>query len=284
MVIPRLGLTDEDSPSQSSLKRKLTTRPPPQLFDPSKCTRQILVRHGEKHVYTFKSWKFRHGLQVKFYNPHSLTVAHEIHSSFFHLFMKAKELAGEGVEVFETSSMPWPSFWQFVPGDCVIIHSEDGQKLGTVLTSPQRINQYLGCEVSIDNEGDHCILVQHLEKNIILGEFIEVLAGVHAGKKGFVAAKAEVLLGICIGQRTNGVDFQVHVNSPLERHQQHFNVEVPWKEVEVLVQSGHFVGRRGIVKNVRVNFRGSLCLSLWVPDYNCSVDIDHSAVVERQWV
>ncbi|KIK56765.1 hypothetical protein GYMLUDRAFT_61807 [Collybiopsis luxurians FD-317 M1] len=358
MVVPRLGLTDEDRPSSSS-KRKLTTRPPPQLFDPLKCTYNSLVRHGEKHIYTYKSWKFENGLQVKFYNPQSLSPAREIPASLFRLFMESNDMAGSEDEVFEASSMPWPSFWLFVPGDRVIIHSEDGKKCGTVLTTPDCSSRYPGCEVNVDNEGLHHVLLRHLEKNVILGEFVEVLAGVHIGKKGFVAAKVDALLGICLGQRTSGVDFWVHVNSvklsapdyfnteipwlnvevqlrsgpyagwtgfvqdvavnsarslsitvrlpqgqictvgyhairerwtqrllldhqPLKRHQQQFNVEVPWKEVEVLIQSGHFLGCRGIVKNIRVDFRGSLCLSLWVPDYNCSIDIDHSAVVERQ--
>ncbi|KIK53125.1 hypothetical protein GYMLUDRAFT_250698 [Collybiopsis luxurians FD-317 M1] len=312
MVVPRLGLTNEDAPSQPSLsKRKLTTRPLPQLFYPSKCTCQSLVHHDEKHIYTYKSWNFENSLQVKFYNPQTLFSAHEIPPFLYRMFMELNDMAGCKDGAFEASSMPWPSFWLFVPGDCVIIHSEDRTKFGTVISSDCS-GQYPGCEVDVDNE-----------------------AGVHMGKKGFVAAKVDALLGICIGQCTSGVDFQVHVNSvklttpdylnteipwlnievqlqsgsyagwtgfvrdvavnsarslsitvqlphgqvctvgyhtvrerwtqrllldyqPLGCHQQQFNVEVPWKEVEVLIQSGHFLGRRGIVKNIRVDFRGSL--------------------------
>ncbi|KAJ3990770.1 hypothetical protein F5050DRAFT_1716631, partial [Lentinula boryana] len=69
---------------------------------------------------------------------------------------------------------------------------------------------------------------------------------------------------------------------PLKPHQRQFDVEVPWKEIEVLIQCGRFVGCSGIVKNVRRDFRGSLCLSLWIPSCGCSIDIDHSAVCERR--
>ena len=68
---------------------------------------------------------------------------------------------------------------------------------------------------------------------------------------------------------------------PLKPHQQQFNVELPWKEVEVDIQSGCFQGCRGIIKNVRVDFWGCLRLSLWVPSHDCSIDIDHSVVLEK---
>ncbi|KAJ3779755.1 hypothetical protein GGU10DRAFT_381844 [Lentinula aff. detonsa] len=68
---------------------------------------------------------------------------------------------------------------------------------------------------------------------------------------------------------------------PLKKYQQQFDVEVPWKECEVVVQSGRFAGYQGVVKNVRQDFRGSPHLSLWMTVFNCSIEIDHSAVVER---
>jgi hypothetical protein len=69
---------------------------------------------------------------------------------------------------------------------------------------------------------------------------------------------------------------------PLKPHQRQFDVEVPWKEVEVCIKSGRFAQCYGVIKNVRVDFRGSLCLALWLPKYRCSLEIDHSAVVERK--
>ena len=67
---------------------------------------------------------------------------------------------------------------------------------------------------------------------------------------------------------------------PLKRHQQQYNVEVPWKEVKVVIQTGRFTGSLAVVKNVRLDFRGALRLSLWVIAQRCSIDIDHSAVRE----
>lgn len=83
---------------------------------------------------------------------------------------------------------------------------------------------------------------------------------------------------------TNGVDRTNRFlmdHQPLKQHQQLFNVELPWKEVEVTVLSGYFKGCDGIVKNVRRDLKQSISLSLWIPSYRCSIDIDHSAVHEK---
>ncbi|KAJ3717363.1 hypothetical protein C8R42DRAFT_724266 [Lentinula raphanica] len=288
--------------------------------------------------------------------------------------MDAKSLAGAG-HLIEMSSMPLPSFWQFEPGEKVLIHSDEGQRFGTVISFILKTPRSdPACEVDIEGER-WPILIRNLEKEILLGQYIEVVAGVHIGKKGFVVGKCDTLLGICIGQDTNGLvskrcsvenvltfshqDFRVHANSvmlavpdyshtkvpwlnvevmlvsgphvgstgvikdvavnstrslsitvslpnkqecvvgyhtvrerstrrllmdhqPLQRHQQQFNVEVPWKDVEVTIQSGRFMNNSAIVKNVRHDFRGGLCLSLWVPRYRCSIDIDHAASYSTQ--
>ncbi|KAJ3764674.1 hypothetical protein FB446DRAFT_32740 [Lentinula raphanica] len=359
MVVPRLHFTDEDGPSapSPSSKRKLPSRPPPQLFNPAKCVQDELIRHKRDHVFSYKSWRFEYGLQVKVFNSISLCPAREIPPSICRLFMDAKSLAGAG-HLIEMSSMPLPSFWQFEPGEKVLIHSDEGQRFGTVISFiPKTPRSDPACEVDIEGER-WPILIRNLEKEILLGQYIEVVAGVHIGKKGFVVGKCDTLLGICIGQDTNGLDFRVHANSvmlavpdyshtkvpwldvevmlvsgphvgstgvikdvavnstrslsitvslpnkqecvvgyhtvrerstrrllmdhqPLQRHQQQFNVEVPWKDVEVTIQSGRFMNNSAIVKNVRRDFRGGLCLSLWVPRYRCSIDIDHAAVCER---
>ncbi|KAJ3832859.1 hypothetical protein F5878DRAFT_634028 [Lentinula raphanica] len=359
MVVPRLHFTDEDGPSapSPSSKRKLPFRPPPQLFNPAKCVQDELIRHKRDHVYSYRSWRFEYGLQVKVFNSISLCPAREIPPSICRLFMDAKSLAGAG-HLIEMSSMPLPSFWKFEPGEKVLVHSDEGQRFGTVILSiPKGPRSDPACEVDIEGER-WPILIRNLEKEIILGQYIEVLAGVHVGKKGFVVGKCDTLLGICIGHDTNGLDFRVHANSvklavpdyshtkvpwlnvevtlvsgphigstgfikdvavnstrslsitvslsnkqecvvghhavrerstrrllmdhqPLQRHQQQFNVEVPWKDVEVTIQSGRFMNCSAIVKNVRRDFRGGLRLSLWVPRYRCSIDIDHAAVCER---
>lgn len=71
---------------------------------------------------------------------------------------------------------------------------------------------------------------------------------------------------------------------PLKSHQHQFDVEVPWKDVEVIIQSGSFNLSIGVVKDVRRDFRGSLRILLWIAQHNCSIEIDHLAVVERRYV
>ncbi|KAE9384026.1 hypothetical protein BT96DRAFT_1008518 [Gymnopus androsaceus JB14] len=71
-------------------------------------------------------------------------------------------------------------------------------------------------------------------------------------------------------------------HQPLKPHQSQFDVDVPWKDVEVVIQSGSFVSSIGIVKDVRRDFRGSLRVLLWIVQHNCSVEVDHSAVMERR--
>lgn len=51
---------------------------------------------------------------------------------------------------------------------------------------------------------------------------------------------------------------------PLKSHQHQFDVEVPWKDVEVIIQSGSFDSSIGIVKDVRRDFRGSLRILSWI--------------------
>ncbi|KAJ3766477.1 hypothetical protein FB446DRAFT_653752 [Lentinula raphanica] len=241
-----------------------------------------LIRHKQDHVYSYKSWRFEYGLQVKIFNHTSLHPSRKIAPSLCRLFMDAKSMAGTS-HLIEMSSMPLPSFWRFEPGDQVIIHSDDFRRFGKVLSSVDHDIRNPACEVDVG--GEICIVpVRDLEKEIILGHYIEVLAGVHLGRKGFVVGKSDTLLGICAGQDSTGLDFRVHANSVKLTVPDFSHTKIPWldvEEVEVIIQSGRFVKCNGIVKNVRRNFRGGLCLSLWVPHYRCSIDIDYSAVCER---
>ncbi|KAE9384924.1 hypothetical protein BT96DRAFT_1093799 [Gymnopus androsaceus JB14] len=121
------------------------------------------------------------------------------------LFSELKKRAGK--DLFEIATMPLPSFWHFSLGEKVLIHYKEGVTFGTVLT----------LEEEGDMEKSWCIvdvvMVRYLEKSIIPGNFVKVLQGAHIGKSGFVVAKIDDHLGICIGARTTGIDFRVHVNS-----------------------------------------------------------------------
>jgi len=201
-VIPRLGLTDEDPPCSSPTKRKRRNhRPPLKLFDRESCTQLNGFSEDGKYQYSYKSWTFEFRLQLKVFNPSSVSPAREMSTNVFALFMEAQRLAGERF-LFEEVTMPLPSCWRFEVGEPVIIYDKDGNaRKGMVCATPEG-NQ---CEVDVLGKGVQVVQVRNLVKSIILGEYIEVLAGVHVGKVGFVVAQSEAHLGVCVGAHTNRV-------------------------------------------------------------------------------
>lgn len=193
LVVPRLDFTPEDSPLIQS-KRKFCHRPSPRLFNSNECAQEDLVRHKE-HVFSYKTWRFEHGLLVKFYNQASVSPAREMPLSKCNLFLSAKE---NGADI-DIPSMPIPSFWRFELGERVIVGPQ--RKYGTIasLFDPVGTGAKANhCEVDFANEGRQLVPVQHLTKDIVLGQHIEVLSGLHSGKQGFVIAQSDALLGICV--------------------------------------------------------------------------------------
>ncbi|KAF9062821.1 hypothetical protein BDP27DRAFT_1368531 [Rhodocollybia butyracea] len=352
MVVPRLDYSDKDTDTLRSLssKRKRRLRPSPQLFDPSQFIQEELVPHKTLHVFSYRSWRFEYGLLVKIYSENTLSPAREVPSSTAGLFLEAKN-RGAGIEM---ESRPTSSLWRFNPGEPVL--STETGNYGTMTSSFDPFSAPSHPLVDFKDEGIQMVRVTTIIKVINLGQFVEVLAGIHSGKKGFVIAKNDALLGICFS--TNSLDIQIHANSvtistpdflrteipwlnvrvkllsgaftgspgtvkdvkvtsarrlaitvrldnghectvgyhavrelisskllldhrPLERHQQEFNVEFPWKKIQVIIRSGRFAGHFAIVKNAWIDFRGALRLSLWVSSYNCSIEINSSALHEQ---
>ncbi|KAJ3715440.1 hypothetical protein C8R42DRAFT_556964, partial [Lentinula raphanica] len=245
-------------------KRKLSSRPPPQLFNPTKCVQDELIRHKQEHIFSYKSWRFEYGLQVKVFNSISLGPARDIPLSICRLFMDAKAIAGAG-HLIEMSSMPVPSFWKFEPGEKVIIHSDDCTRFGTLVSSQKNLRSVLVCEVDIGSE-TLSVPIRDLEKEILLGQYVEVVGGVHLGKKGFVVGKSDTLLGICINQETNGLDFRVHANAVKIAVPDFSRTKTPWLNVEVIVESGPNRGLSGFVKDVVVNSTRSLAITVCLPN------------------
>ncbi|KAJ3825928.1 hypothetical protein F5878DRAFT_541234 [Lentinula raphanica] len=280
MVVPRLHFTDADGVStpSSSSKRKLSTRPSPQLFNPTRCMQDALIRHQKAHVFSYKSWRFEYGLQVKVFNCTSLAPAREISLSLCRLFMDAKAMAGD--HLIEMSSMPVPSFWKFEPAEKVLIHSDDCTRFGKVVSSPQDgLRSVPVCEVDIGGE-IWSVPVRDLEKDIPLGHYVEVVGGVHIGKKGFVVGKSDTLLGICIVTRVFQ-DFRVHVNSVTLAIPDFSRTKLPWLNVEVTVESGPHAGLTGFVKDVAVNSTRSLSITVCLSNGQESV-FGYHTLRERQ--
>lgn len=93
-VIPRLGLTDEDPPSSSSSKRKrCNSRPPLKLFDRESSIQFRGLSEVGEFQYSYKSWSFEFGLQVKVFNPSSLCSARQMSTGVYTIFMEAQRLA-----------------------------------------------------------------------------------------------------------------------------------------------------------------------------------------------
>jgi hypothetical protein len=198
MVIPRLEFAeDDDNTSRPRSKRKLKrqSRPPPRLFNPSEY-KQALVQQ-EDLFYCYKAYSFRHGLQFKTYSERSLSPADEIPQSSFELFMTAK---GRGAEI-DVSSMPIRSAWRFKPGERVII--QPFKKIATIASSfdPSEAQ----CMVEIDKEGLNLVLVKDIKKDIIPGHYVELLAGNHSGKKGFVIGRTGDLLAIWFDDQVSSI-------------------------------------------------------------------------------
>ncbi|KAE9390814.1 hypothetical protein BT96DRAFT_1001952 [Gymnopus androsaceus JB14] len=262
-VVPRLGLTYEDCSSSSSSKRKRRSPcPPSEHFDCESCMQLEGSLEVGKFMYSYKSWSFEYGLQVKAFNPSSLSPAREMPTSVYSLFMEAQKLAGDRF-LFEEATMPLPSCWRFEPGESVTVHGTDGKAYcGTVSAAPEGNT----CEVNVVSKGLQVVPVRNLEKGIILGEYIKVLVGVHVGKMGFVVAQSGAHLGVCVGAHMNGVDFLVHANSVKLSTPEFTTSVMPWINVEVTLLPQPFSGWSGVVKNVIVDARQSLCLGVQLLD------------------
>ncbi|KAJ3789213.1 hypothetical protein GGU10DRAFT_372413 [Lentinula aff. detonsa] len=268
LVVPRLKSNTKDDPSTSNEhKCQLPSRPPPLLFKPASYDQDQLIQHKRGHVFTFKSWRFMFGLQVKTFSRISLCSARDIPLSIYHLFMDAKALAGPAGDIIDISSMPLPLFWMFEPGELVIVHSNTGSlKRSRTVVSFSTLNNNSVCEVDLGDGGHKMVLAKNMEKDIILGQYVEVLAGVHLGQKGFVVAKINALLGICVGLQTNGVNFHVHVNSVKLALPEYLNTKIPWLNVQVWVVNRPYINWTGFVKHVAVTSGCSLAITVCSPD------------------
>ncbi|KAJ3990847.1 hypothetical protein F5050DRAFT_1880790 [Lentinula boryana] len=226
MVVPRLDYySDKGTLPSLSSKRKRRLRPSPQLFDPNQCVQEELVPHKRQHVFSYRSWRFDYGLLVKTYNANTLSPAREVPSSVASLFLEAKK---RGADI-EIESMPTSSLWRFNTGEPVL--STETGKHGTMASSFDPVNAPSAPLVDFKDEGTHMVSVTSIIKDIMLGQYVEVLAGVHSGKKGFVVAKTDALLGIIFD--TNSLHIQIHANSVTISMPDFFTSEIPWLNVQV---------------------------------------------------
>ncbi|KAE9398584.1 hypothetical protein BT96DRAFT_821645 [Gymnopus androsaceus JB14] len=290
LLVPRLvyPLQVIDTPDEALRskapfsKRKRETRPPLALLEPSKC-RNHLQRISSTD-FRYQNWDFSGGLILKLFSKQTLVAAQEIPSEIASLFQTVQEQHDGLVNL---ATMPLPAFWDFQEGERVlIIASNSERKAGTVQTAPQWQRAAVGlvqvCEINVAELGFQSIRTRNILKDISIGDFVEVVAGQHQGKSGFIAAKNDGHLGICKGTKGRGiVSCWFFAQSP---SQQEFNIEFPWRDVQVRIVVGTFADQLGIVKNVWRDFRGFLRLLIYITNQFCSIELDHCCVVECRYV
>lgn len=131
--------------------------------------------------------------------------------------------------------------------------------------------------VDFKEEGTQRVHVTTIIKDIMLGQYIEVLAGVHSGKKGFVVAKTDALLGIsfdtnslvCLGKAIK----LAHIDLPLaylNTWQLSHNLDARFSQVgdSLVKRSGQIAvgGLCGFVWYCK-RCQGDLCKK---PSYHCA--------------
>jgi transcription antitermination factor NusG len=182
LIVPRLP-----PPNRSSIKKgkrpRYTAPPPLSLFDPLfiKKTYNIVPKKKE-NTYFFNGDKFEHGLLVKDFGASAVSstsvfISTEAHSLFLqspHPLILACN---------RRNNFPNPAEWNLSPGELVHALSDDGKEIG--LGHICKVDSRYA-EVELKS-GELLNLDWHnVGKYIRVGDFVEVVAGAHTGRKGFV--------------------------------------------------------------------------------------------------
>lgn len=202
LVIPRLEFAypddDESKPSKRQWKRQV--RPSPRLFNPDECIQEDLIQQGDQ-IYSYEHYSFKYGLQVKTYSERTLSLAVEISPLNYSLFKTAND---KGAEI-DLSSIPIRSFWRFEPGERVVIYPSN--RIGTIASSFNPVDTR--CQVELEEEGVHLVFVKDIRKDIVPGHYVELLAGIHTGKKGFVIGRAGDRLAIWFDNQVSSIWYTI---------------------------------------------------------------------------
>lgn len=124
----------------------------------------------------------------------------------------------------------------------------------------------------IGDEGQ-LVLVKDIKKDIIPGDYVELLAGIHSGKKGFVIGRVSNCLSIWSDDLVSAIfffrtflthsqDVPAHINSVRLSQPDFCHMEMPWLDVHVKVMSGPFAAQRGVVTNVAVTSSRTLAITV----------------------
>ncbi|KAK1222611.1 hypothetical protein PQX77_014532 [Marasmius sp. AFHP31] len=280
LVVPRLSRPKQlapDDPDAKALDPDEPAQtipcpecPPPCLFCPNDFDEG--VERESDHVFRFRRQTFSHGLLVKFFGEPSLTATRTVSPDFCELFLNSKH------PFVETFSFPLPQFFVFLVGDKVLPSEDSRRGVIKELSDESCVVEFEGPE-----EEKQVYSLASVQKVVVPGDTIQVLAGEHSGKEGLVVERHGSIL--CVAERENRntrTSFFAHTNAvkvcPLtyDPHQ-----DVPWYNLEVIVNRGSYSNVRAVVKGVRLTpLRDCLKLLLFVTELACSVEVDLDEVVE----
>ncbi|KAK1233698.1 hypothetical protein PQX77_003137 [Marasmius sp. AFHP31] len=254
LVIPRLA--DE------------LERPPPRLFEPKDFGEA--VEQESEHTFRFQRKTFTYGLLIKFFRDLSLSSTRVLPPDLGSLFLLSKH------PFLESFPLPLPQFFVFLVGDSVNL-PRDG-RTGVIEEVDGK-----ACVVNFGNDERHVHAVDDLQKVVVPGDSIQVIAGVHSGKEGLVVERQASILRVFTRNDTHSrTTLFIHVNSVrICRLSFDSHDDTPWLGIDVVILRGRYCDMRATVKGVRLTpLRDRIKLSLYIAELACSVEVGIEEVAE----
>ncbi|ESK83833.1 hypothetical protein Moror_13516 [Moniliophthora roreri MCA 2997] len=288
-------------------KRKLKTQPPPNLFNPDHhpCTEVTAVgtnadrfkdpkfqyvipsnftniqwNQKDDYTFVFQGNTFVFGLLVKFFSEQVLYLANSMSAELYFLFSICCH------PIVWWFPVPQPDSWHFEVGDYV------------VCDQPNMPVYLYGWFVEMSNDR-HCIidlgygeeehlrvvLAQYLKKVFEPGDYVKVVSGPHQGREGLILEKLNSFIGVLeVHGHSTQVDFFVHVNSVQQTKQSFTQVDIPWRNVHVLIlKQGRYKNMNGVVKDIlQSRSHVALFVSVYISDLDCTEKFRYPEVMELE--
>ncbi|KAJ8093964.1 hypothetical protein PM082_009847 [Marasmius tenuissimus] len=280
LLVPRLAYPKPPEPADPDAKAPnpndpvLTTlpqeSPPPRLFSPEDFDGGVECESDA--TFRFRKQTFSHGLVIKFLRDTSVTPTRVVPSHLGELFLRSKH------PFLASFPLPLPEYFVFRIGDKVLPSGES--RAGVI----EEIGDEL-CVVTFkeSNSEKQNYPLASVEKIVVPGDTVEVLAGEHLGKEGFVSERhGSVLCVLARDDRHAKTNFFVNVNSvkvgPLSFD---LHEDMPWRNLEVSIIHGRYRDMRAVVKSARLTpLRDRLKLLVFITELACLWEVELDAVIE----
>ncbi|KAK1234555.1 hypothetical protein PQX77_002239 [Marasmius sp. AFHP31] len=267
LLVPRLS-DPKKRQSRDNVAAPESERSPLRLFNPEDFDEG--VERDFDHTFRFQRKTFSHGLLIKFVRKRSLTATRVLPSDLGALFLRSEH------PFLRHFPLPLPEFFVFQVGDKVTLLGDGRSGI---------IEEVEGetCVIHFGNDERHVQPVGNLQKDVVPGDSIQVVAGDHLGKEGLVVERHDSLLHVFARDDSRSrVTFFVHINS-VKIHRLSFDPheDVPWLNLEVVIIDEKYHDMRATVKAVRLTpLRDRLRLLLYVNELACTVEVDVDDVIE----